>query len=388
MNNIKPADRIAKVEEYYFSRKLKEIAELNAQGKGIINLGIGSPDLPPSAETIETLTIEASKHNTHGYQSYNGVVELRSAFSNWYAKWFDVELNPSNEILPLIGSKEGILHISMAFLNPGDSVLVPNPGYPTYSSLSKIVGANVVLYDLTEEGGWLPDFDQLESMDLSGVKLMWVNYPNMPTGTKATRELFVKLVDFARRHNIVVVNDNPYSFVLNKDLLSILQVPGAKDVCIEMNSLSKSHNMPGWRIGMLASNPQFVEWIIRVKSNIDSGMFRAMQLAAAKALEAGSEWYDGMNELYARRRHLAEEILTILGCEFDSQQSGMFLWGRIPQSYSNGEELAHKLLYGANLFLTPGSIFGSNGNKYIRISLCANEDMLREALNRINKLER
>ncbi|MGL4993009.1 MAG: pyridoxal phosphate-dependent aminotransferase [Bacteroidales bacterium] len=388
MNNIKPADRISKVEEYYFSRKLKEIAQLNAQGKGIINLGIGSPDLPPSVDTIQVLCEEASKSNTHGYQSYNGVIELRTAFANWYDRWFGVELNPTNEILPLIGSKEGILHISMAFLNPGDSVLVPNPGYPTYSSLSKIVGANVVLYDLTQESGWMPDFEQLEGMDLSGVKLMWVNYPNMPTGTKATHELFERLVDFARRHNIVVVNDNPYSFVLNKDLLSILQVPGAKEVCIEMNSLSKSHNMPGWRIGMAASNPQFIEWIIRVKSNIDSGMFRAMQLAASKALESGEEWYDGMNEIYSRRRELAEEILTRLGCIFDSKQSGMFLWGKVPECYNNAEELADKLLYQADLFLTPGSIFGSNGNKYIRVSLCANEEMLREALDRINKLDR
>ena len=382
---IVPADRVNSVQEYYFSKKLKEVAEMNAAGKNVINLGIGSPDLPPSDETIEALCSHARNANEHGYQPYIGIPELREAFAGWYKKWYGVELNPKNEIQPLIGSKEGILHISLAFLNPGDGVLVPNPGYPTYSSVSKLVQANLIPYELKEELGWQPDFEELERMDLSNVKLMWTNYPNMPTGANASVDLYRKLVDFGRKHHIIICNDNPYSFILNEHPLSILSVEGAKDICFEMNSMSKAHNMPGWRMAMLASNAQFVQWILKVKSNIDSGQFKPMQYAAVEALAAPKAWYDRMNEVYRSRRALAGEIMRTLGCTYDEKQVGMFLWGRIPESYSGSEELADKVLYGANVFLTPGFIFGSQGERFIRISLCCNQDMLAEALRRIKE---
>ncbi len=384
--NIKPADRISNVSEYYFSKKLKEIAKLNAEGKDIISLGIGSPDMPPSEQTIEALCDDARKADAHGYQSYIGIPELRQAFATFYKKNFGVELNPANEIQPLMGSKEGVMHISLAFLNKGDEVLVPNPGYPTYSSVSNIVEAKIINYDLDENNGWQPDFEKLESMDLSRVKLMWVNYPNMPTGARATKELFEKLVDFGRRHNIIIVNDNPYSFILNNEKLSILSIPDAKDICIELNSLSKSHNMPGWRMAMVASNPQFIEWILRIKSNMDSGMFRPMQKAAVAAMSNDDEWHEKHNiELYAKRRALAEEIMTTLGCSFDKDQVGMFLWGKIPSKYESSAELADRVLYDARVFITPGFIFGSNGEKYVRISLCSKEDKLQNALDRIKE---
>ncbi len=384
--NIKPADRISNVSEYYFSKKLKEIAKLNAEGKDIISLGIGSPDMPPSEQTIEALCDDARKADAHGYQSYIGIPELRQAFATFYKKNFGVELNPANEIQPLMGSKEGVMHISLAFLNKGDEVLVPNPGYPTYSSVSNIVEAKIINYDLDENNGWQPDFEKLESMDLSRVKLMWVNYPNMPTGARATKELFEKLVDFGRRHNIIIVNDNPYSFILNNEKLSILSIPGAKDICIELNSLSKSHNMPGWRMAMVTSNPQFIEWILRIKSNMDSGMFRPMQKAAVAAMSNDDEWHEKHNiELYAKRRALAEEIMTTLGCSFDKDQVGMFLWGKIPSKYKSSAELADRVLYDARVFITPGFIFGSNGEKYVRISLCSKEDKLQNALDRIKE---
>ena len=382
---IVPADRVNSVQEYYFSKKLKEVAEMNAAGKNVINLGIGSPDLPPSDETIEALCQHARNANEHGYQPYVGIPELREAFAGWYKKWYGVELNPKNEIQPLIGSKEGILHILLAFLNPGDGVLVPNPGYPTYSSVSNLVQARLIPYELKEELGWQPDFEELEKMDLSNVKLMWTNYPNMPTGANASVELYQKLVDFGRKHHIIICNDNPYSFILNKHPLSILSIEGAKDICIEMNSMSKAHNMPGWRMAMLASNAQFVQWVLKVKSNIDSGQFKPMQYAAVEALAAPQAWYDRMNEVYRSRRVLAGEIMHTLGCTYDEKQVGMFLWGRIPESYSGSEELADKVLYGANVFLTPGFIFGSKGNRFIRISLCCNQDMLAEALRRIKE---
>ena len=382
---IVPADRVNSVQEYYFSKKLKEVAEMNAAGKNVINLGIGSPDLPPSDETIEALCQHARNANEHGYQPYVGIPELREAFAGWYKKWYGVELNPKNEIQPLIGSKEGILHISLAFLNPGDGVLVPNPGYPTYSSVSNLVQARLIPYELKEELGWQPDFEELEKMDLSNVKLMWTNYPNMPTGANASVELYQKLVDFGRKHHIIICNDNPYSFILNKHPLSILSIEGAKDICIEMNSMSKAHNMPGWRMAMLASNAQFVQWVLKVKSNIDSGQFKPMQYAAVEALAAPQAWYDRMNEVYRSRRALAGEIMHTLGCTYDEKQVGMFLWGRIPESYSGSEELADKVLYGANVFLTPGFIFGNKGNRFIRISLCCNQDMLAEALRRIKE---
>ena len=382
---IVPADRVNSVQEYYFSKKLKEVAEMNAAGKNVINLGIGSPDLPPSDETIEALCQHARNANEHGYQPYVGIPELREAFAGWYKKWYGVELNPKNEIQPLIGSKEGILHISLAFLNPGDGVLVPNPGYPTYSSVSNLVQARLIPYELKEKLGWQPDFEELEKMDLSNVKLMWTNYPNMPTGANASVELYQKLVDFGRKHHIIICNDNPYSFILNKHPLSILSIEGAKDICIEMNSMSKAHNMPGWRMAMLASNAQFVQWVLKVKSNIDSGQFKPMQYAAVEALAAPQAWYDRMNEVYRSRRALAGEIMHTLGCTYDEKQVGMFLWGRIPESYSGSEELADKVLYGANVFLTPGFIFGSKGIRFIRISLCCNQDMLAEALRRIKE---
>lgn len=387
MKTIQPADRLNSVSEYYFSKKLKEVAEMNAKGLDVISLGIGSPDLPPSKETVEALVASASQPTVHGYMPYVGIPELRKAFSEWYQRWFGVELNPASELQPLIGSKEGILHISLAFLNPGDGVLVPNPGYPTYSSVSNLVQARIHTYDLDENNGWQPDFDALEQMDLSGVKLMWVNYPNMPTGASATPELFEKLVAFGKKHGIVICNDNPYSFILNENHLSILQVEGAKEVCIELNSMSKSHNMPGWRMGVLASNAQFVEWVLKVKSNIDSGQFKPLQLAAVAALANSQEWHREMNiELYRNRRHLAEEIMTTLGCSFDPKQVGMFLWGKIPDSFADSGELADKILYDAKVFITPGFIFGDKGKRYIRISLCANDSMLSRALERVKAL--
>ena len=387
MKPIIPAERLNSVSEYYFSTKLKEVADMNARGLNVISLGVGSPDLPPSPATIEALSKSASEANTHGYQPYVGIPELRKAFADWYKKWFSVELNSTNEVQPLIGSKEGILHISMAFLNPGDGVLVPNPGYPTYSSVSNLVQANVITYDLVEEKNWQPDFDALEQLDLSNVKLMWVNYPNMPTGASATPELFEKLVAFGKKHGIVICNDNPYSFILNENRLSILQVEGAKDICIELNSMSKSHNMPGWRMGVLASNAQFVQWVLKVKSNIDSGQFKPMQVAAVAALNNSEEWHKEMNiNLYKHRRHLAEEIMHVLGCTFDPKQVGMFLWGKIPAKYKDSGELADKVLYDAKVFITPGFIFGNKGERYIRISLCANDKMLSDALERIKAI--
>lgn len=385
-NKICPADRLSGVSEYYFSKKLKEVAQMNAEGKDVISLGIGSPDMPPSEETVATLCREAQNPNGHGYMPYVGIPELRQAFANWYKKWYQVELDAKSEIQPLIGSKEGILHVTLAFVNPGDQVLVPNPGYPTYTSLSRILGAEIVNYDLKEENGWMPDFDALEQMDMSRVKLMWTNYPNMPTGANATPELYEKLVNLARRKGIVIVNDNPYSFILNDKPLSILSIPGAKDCCIEFNSMSKSHNMPGWRIGMLASNAEFVQWILKVKSNIDSGMYRAMQLAAATALQAEQDWYDGNNRNYRNRRKIAGEIMDVLGCTYDEKQVGMFLWGKIPDKYTDVEELTERILHQARVFITPGFIFGSNGKRYIRISLCCKDEKLAEALRRIKEI--
>jgi aspartate/methionine/tyrosine aminotransferase len=381
-----PARRVNSVSEYYFSGKLKEVAEMNAAGKNVINLGIGSPDLPPSEQTVRALREHALRADAHGYQPYAGIPELRQAFSRWYKTWYGVDLDPATEIQPLIGSKEGVLHISLAFLNPGDGVLIPNPGYPTYSAVSKLAEARVVPYRLSEELDWYPDFEALEEADLSGVKLMWINYPNMPTGARACLDLFEKTVDFGYRHKIVVVNDNPYSFILNDKPLSILSIPGAKESCIELNSMSKSHNMPGWRMGMLASNARFVQWVSKVKSNIDSGQFKPMQYAAAEALNAPKEWYNGMNEIYSGRRRLAAEIMRALRCTYDDNQAGLFLWGKIHPDMKNGEALADKILYEANVFVTPGHIFGSQGDRYVRISLCCNEEALQDALQRIKRI--
>lgn len=386
---IEPAKRLECVSEYYFSRKLKEVAKMNAEGMDVISLAIGCPDMPPSKETIDALCENAQRRDTHGYQPTVGIPELRNAMAGFYKRWYGVELDPQTEIQPLIGSKEGILHVTLALVNPGDKVLVPNPGYPTYTSLSRILGCEVVNYDLLEDKGWQPDFEQLEAMDLTDVKIMWTNYPNMPTGGRATRELYEKIVNFARNHNIVVVNDNPYDFILNEgEHLSILQISGAKDCCIEFNSMSKSHNMPGWRVGMLATNAEFVSWILKIKSNIDSGTFRPLQLAAAKAYENTDEWHTMANvELYKSRRAIAEEIMEALGCDFNPQQQGMFLWGRVPDSYANVEELTERVLHEAKVFITPGFIFGSNGERYVRISLCAKNDRMIEALKRIKNLK-
>lgn len=387
MKQIVPADRLNTVSEYYFSIKLKEVAEMNAQGKNVISLGIGSPDLPPSQETIDELSRSANQKDAHGYQPHVGIPELRKAFADFYKRIYGVELDPVKEIQPLIGSKEGILHISMAFLNPGDGVLVPNPGYPTYTSVSRLIGADIHPYELDENNNWQPDFDALEKMDLTKIKLMWVNYPNMPTGANGSLALFEKLVAFGKKHGIIIAHDNPYSLILNENPLSILQVDGAKDICIELNSMSKSHNMPGWRLGMIASNAQFIQWIMKVLTNIESGILKPMQKAAVAALNNSTDWHHKNNiELYARRRAYAKDIMDMLGCAYDENQVGMFFWGKIPDKYKSSEELADNILYNAHVFLTPGFIFGSRGERYIRISLCCNEEMLREAKERIRKV--
>lgn len=377
---------MSEIQEYYFSRRLREVAQLNAQGADIISLGIGGPDRPPHSSVISTLADEAAKPGNHSYQPYVGIPQLRQAMADWYNRWYGVTLNPDTEIQPLIGSKEGILHVSLAFLNPGDGVLVPNPGYPTYTSVSRLAQAEIFNYDLTEEGGWMPDFDALERLPLDRIKLMWINYPHMPTGTPASLELFEKIVAFGKKHNIVIAHDNPYSFILNEKPLSLLQVDGARDIAIEMNSMSKSHNMAGWRVGMLASNPTFINWILKVKSNIDSGQFKPLMLAAVKGLEADKDWYDEVNATYASRRKVAEEIMSELNCTFDPRQKGLFLWGRIPDNEASSESLADRVLYEGRVFITPGFIFGSNGDRYIRISLCATEENMRKALDRINKM--
>lgn len=372
------------VGEYYFSRKLKEIAKRQAAGEDIISLAIGSPDMPPSQQTINRLATEAQRSDAHGYQPTRGIPELRQAMAGFYKRWYGVELDPESEIQPLIGSKEGILHICLAFANVGDKVLVPNPGYPTYTALPRLLGLEVVPYELSPENDWQPDFDALEKADLSGVKLMWTNYPHMPTGARARMETYERLADFAGRKGIVVVNDNPYSFILNEKPLSLLQVDGAKECCIEMNSMSKSHNMPGWRVGLLASNAEFISWVLKVKSNIDSGTFRAIQLAAVTAYENSDEWHHRMNfEVYARRRALAEKIMETLDCRVGAGQVGMFLWGKIADEYAGAEKLTERVLNEAHVFITPGFIFGSAGERYVRVSLCAKEDSLEKALARI-----
>jgi hypothetical protein len=380
---VKPADRTNTVQEYYFSQKLRQIDQMRSTGADIINLGIGSPDQPPSDNTIRRLADEARKPNVHGYQSYNGNPTLRKAFSDWYLKYFKVRLDPENEILPLMGSKEGIMHISMAFVNTGDEVLVPNPGYPTYSSVTNLVGGKIRYYDLDEKGGWLPDLDKLEKSDLRRVKLMWTNYPNMPTGTKGSASLFRKLVSFSAGHNILLCNDNPYSFILNNDYLSLLAADGALETAIELNSLSKSHNMAGWRIGMVAGNRDYIRNILKVKSNMDSGMFLPLQLAAVEALNNPESWYDTVNKAYKERRKAAESIMELLKCNFDKNQVGLFVWGRIPDEIESCEAFVEEILNKAHVFLTPGFIFGSQGNRYIRISLCADNERLEEARKRI-----
>lgn len=383
--DIRPAHRVEEIQEYYFSRRLREVAELNARGFDILSLAIGGPDLPPDPSVIETLCQSASLPYTHSYQPMTGIAALRQAYARFYQRRYGVTLDPDNEIQPLIGSKEAILQLSLTFLNPGDGVLVPNPGYPTYTSASRIVGAEIFNYNLTPENGWLPDFDELRRMPTERIRMMWVNYPHMPTGTPASKALFEELIDFGREHNILIVNDNPYSLILNPDPISILSIDGARDIAIELNSLSKSHNMAGWRMAMMAANPQFTQWMRRVKSNIDSGQFRPMMQAAAHALDLPQEWSDKLNAVYTGRRKIAEQIMTELGCRFDPRQRGLFLWGRIPDEQTDSYAFADYILERYRLFITPGAIFGSQGNRYIRISLCAPEDILYKALNRITK---
>ena len=401
-----PARRIANVKEYYFSVKLKEIALMKASGEDVINLGIGSPDLPPSDATVKALNDCALRTDSHGYQSYIGLPELRAGFADFYKRKYGVTLDPSCEILPLMGSKEGVMHISMAFVNPGDGVLIPNPGYPTYASVSKLVGAHIINYSLKEDNSWFPNFEELEKQNAAGkinldkVKLMWCNYPNMPTGANANIALFERLVAFGKKYGIIICHDNPYSFILNEHPISILAVPGAKDVCIELNSMSKTFNMPGWRIGIAASNKQFIQWILRVKSNMDSGMFKGLQLAAVEALKAPDSWYKKINKVYGERRDLATQILESIGCEVSKNQSGLFLWGKVKNTavtsasakksqktdeISAGQKICDDLLYDKKVFLAPGFIFGSEGNNYIRISLCANKQTLVKALKRIKE---
>jgi aspartate/methionine/tyrosine aminotransferase len=383
---IQPALRIGKVEEYYFSIKLKEIERMRKEGKPVLNLGIGNPDLPPAPEVLEELNRAVLQSQNHGYQSYIGIPELREAFAQWYFNYFSVALNPASEILPLMGSKEGIMHISMAFLNPGDEVLVPSPGYPTYQSVTQLVGAESRIYELKAEKNWQPDLEELEKSDLSKVKLMWINYPNMPTGAKADLQFFEKVVAFGKKHQILICNDNPYSFILNDEQLSIFQVDGAKDICIELNSLSKSQNMAGWRIGMVAANSGFIDFIMRVKSNMDSGMFRPLQVAAAMALRLPQAWYEGVNREYRQRRKLVYDILDLLECRYDASQVGMFVWAAIPQHETSGRELCDRVLHGANVFLTPGYIFGEKWDSHIRISLCVEQEQLILAKGRIEMM--
>ena len=377
---IQPAERVGSVQEYYFSRKLKEVAQLNAQGKDIISLAIGSPDMPPSEQTIDKLCEVAHDASAHGYQPTGGLPELRKAMAGFYQRVYGVDVDWTTELQPIIGSKEGIMYVTLAFCNPGDEVLIPDPGYPTYTAINNIFGTKITYYNLRAGNGWQPDFEELEQYDLRNVKVMWTNYPNMPTGGNARRETYERLVDFAKRHGIVVVNDNPYSLILNKQPMSIMQVPGAKDCCIELNSMSKSHNMPGWRVAMMVSNAEYISWMFKIQSNIENGTFRGIQLAAAEAFNSNGEAWHRTNNItnYKRRRVLAEQIMTELGCTFAPEQVGMFLWGRIPDDYADVEELTEAVLYQARVFITPGFIFGANGKRYIRISLCAKDEKIED----------
>ena len=383
---MQTAKRLEGIGEYYFSQKLREIDAMNKAGKQVINLGIGSPDMPPHPDVIKVLHEEAMKPGNHGYQNYKGSPVLRKAVSEWYKKWYNVELNPDDEILPLIGSKEGIMHICMTYLNEGDKVLIPNPGYPTYRAAAKIAGGDLIEYNLTKENNWFPDFNEIERTGLNNVKLMFVNYPQMPTGKLPGIQLFEQLIAFARKHNILIVHDNPYSFILNDSPMSLLSVAGAKDVAIELNSLSKSHNMAGWRVGMMVGAKDRIDDTIRFKSNMDSGMFLPVQLAAAKALELGKEWHDQVNEVYKARRKKVFELLALLNCSFDEAQAGLFVWASIPGRYKDGYALSDKILHEANVFITPGGIFGSAGDHYIRVSLCTTEERIGEAINRIKSI--
>jgi len=383
---IKPANRTNLVQEYYFSQKLKEIEQLNKQGHNVINLGIGNPDMLPPQDVLDELIKTVNMSENHGYQSYKGIPELRKAFAEWYNTYYKVSLDSESEILPLIGSKEGIMHISMAFLNPGDKVLIPNPGYPTYRSVSLLVGAELVEYNLKSENSWYPDFNELEKLDLENIKIMWVNYPNMPTGQPASKEIYKKIIDFGKKHNILICNDNPYSFILNDNYTSIFEIHGAKDIAIELNSLSKSHNMAGFRVGMVAGNTYFINNILKIKSNMDSGMYKPLQLSAVKALQQKSNWYSSINEEYKKRRTLVWQLFDKLGAVYDKNQTGMFVWAEIPQKFNDAIEFTDMILDKSKVFITPGNIFGSNGNKYARISLCGTTKTFEKAIKRIEKI--
>lgn len=381
---MQTSKRLEGIGEYYFSQKLREIEKLNNQGKSVINLGIGSPDLPPHPEVIKVLQEESSKPGVHAYQSYRGSPVLRKAMSDWYKKWYHVELDPDTEILPLIGSKEGIMHICMTYLDKGDEVLVPDPGYPTYSSAVRLAGGKCREYKLREKNNYAPDFDKLEKKNLRKVKMMFVNYPQMPTGQSPSKELFENIVAFGKKNKILVIHDNPYSFILNENPMSLLGVDGAKDYVIELNSLSKSHNMAGWRVGMLCGIKERIDEVLRFKSNMDSGMFLPVQLAAARALGLGKEWYEEVNNIYKLRRDKVFELLDLLHCKYSGQQAGMFVWARIPGRFKSGFELSDEVLYKSGVFITPGGIFGSAGEKYIRISLCSPLEKFEEAAGRIS----
>lgn len=383
---IDVAQRLQHTEEYYFSKKLREIDELNQAGAQVINLGIGSPDLPPHPSVIATLNEQAALATTHGYQSYKGAPQLRQAMADWYARYYQVTLNPTTEILPLMGSKEGIVHICMTYLQEGDEALIPNPGYPAYTSAVRIAGATGISYELSAANNWLPDMEALENSDLSRVKLMWINYPHMPTGALATKDFFERIIAFGKKHSILICHDNPYSFILNDNPLSILTVEGALDVAIELNSLSKSSNMAGWRIGMLAAKEARIAEILRFKSNMDSGMFLPAQLAAAQALRLDNSWYKQLNSVYAARRQRVYALMDLLGCQYDEQQVGLFVWAKIPEQYSSAFELADHILQQAYVFITPGGIFGSAGDQYIRISLCATTEVIEQAIERIKNI--
>ncbi len=380
---ISPSNRVANVSTYYFATKLAEIAQLNAEGKNIINLGIGSPDLLPPKEVIDQLHESAKSDHANKYQSYRGIASLRKAFSDWYAKYFKVNLDPLTEVLPLIGSKEGIMHIAMSFLEAGDEALVPNPGYPAYAMTTKLAGAKPIYYELDEQDGWLPNFSELEKKDLSRVKIMWLNYPNMPTGAVATKSLFEDLIVFANRHKILLVHDNPYAFILNDKPLSLLSIEGSKEVAIELNSLSKCYNMAGWRVGVMSGAKSYIDTVMRFKSNMDSGMYKPIQEAAITALSMNQSWFDNQNHIYTRRRNIVHKIMDAIDCQYDKDSVGLFVWGKISKQWKDARELVDQLLYERKVFITPGFIFGSKGEGYIRISLCANEETLTEALNRI-----
>jgi len=379
---ITTAKRLDTVEEYYFSSKLREVRQLQSEGKSIINMGIGSPDLSPSKAVIEAVAAAIQDENGHGYQSYQGLPELRKGMADFYQNQFGVALNPNNEILPLMGSKEGIMHISLAFLNEGDHVLIPNPGYPTYTSVTNLVGAVPVYYDLKEANAWEPDFEALEKLDLSKVKIMWLGYPHMPTGARGSLALFEKLVAFAKKHNILLVNDNPYSFVLNDNPMSLLQIQGAKEVALELNSLSKTFNMAGWRVGMVLGNPEIIDAVLKVKSNMDSGMYYGIQKGAIAALNCDKSWFEDQNKIYRRRRELTEKLAEKLGCEVYKEGVGLFVWAKLPEGIESAEKFIDEILYEKHIFITPGTIFGSNGEGYIRFSLCVKEEKVQEAIDR------